>query len=395
MKTLGVRNSRIWTLSALAAMTLFASACKEPNTIAPTYTDRFKNDTYENYTTANAILRGDYLLVLDYSYSMNSKVSELTDSLQGFADDLRNKDIDYRIGVVRGNFHGTASTNAEVKAWTPDNFIAKFIDIGKNNILDSVLLDQVSQVGGELQQNRTVLLEAARRTLTARKNTFLRDEAQLIVVFVSDSDDESNNYTTAYGHDTSVAAYASNLKSYKLPGYTNARAIVAGYGGCPTKYSYDKAGTRLWQTAHQVDGSSPSCLYDTFTESLGDLAQNVTKPTNKFKLQSTPLGNVTVRVDGIDVPSAGNWNYKASTNEIIFVAGQEPGPAQQVELFYEIAFKLKQKPIVSTITVTVNGSTVPQSNSNGWSYLASENRIVFNGAAVPADGADVRVTYER
>jgi hypothetical protein len=43
--------------------------------------------------------------------------------------------------------------------------------------------------------------------------------------------------------------------------------------------------------------------------------------------------------------------------------------------------------------VVVNGANVPNSTSNGWSYNASANSIIFYGAAVPAQGAAIQINY--
>lgn len=51
-------------------------------------------------------------------------------------------------------------------------------------------------------------------------------------------------------------------------------------------------------------------------------------------------------------------------------------------------FELSRTPVPETIAVTVNGAT-----RTGWTYDAGGNRIVFDEAAIPAEGDVVRVTY--
>jgi hypothetical protein len=110
---------------------------------------------------------------------------------------------------------------------------------------------------------------------------------------------------------------------------------------------------------------------------------------------STPVpGTVTVRVNGIPVPAAGNWSFDSASNQVIFIAGQEPGPSDSVELDYEIRFTLSQIPRAETIKVESNGVLVPNDASNGWTYISAENRIAFHGSWTPNEGTDVRVTYE-
>ncbi len=56
-------------------------------------------------------------------------------------------------------------------------------------------------------------------------------------------------------------------------------------------------------------------------------------------------------------------------------------------------FPLTLPPIVNSITVTVNGATIPQDPVNGWQYRTDTNSIVFLGNYVPPPGSTVRLTY--
>jgi hypothetical protein len=59
-------------------------------------------------------------------------------------------------------------------------------------------------------------------------------------------------------------------------------------------------------------------------------------------------------------------------------------------------FGLSSTPVASTIAVSVNGSSVPQTSAGGqtnWNYDPGSNSIVFVGSAVPPNGATITVTY--
>ncbi len=409
---MNTRNNRTSSTSvALIAALAGLVACKQPKTILPTNTDRFKNDSADIYAQANQVLRADYVFVLDYSFSMQNKVTQLLQSMSTFADNLRASDpmkssIDYRIGFVNGGLHGTAGSNASnIVSWTHTTFVGNsFIDSSLDATLESAVLDKVNSengaVGDALMQNKRVLLETGKRTLSAQAGSFIRPEAQLVMVFVSDGDDQSSDYKTAYGNNGTNAYYISAFKAMKPAGYINGRATTAGLHGCLADANWgDEAGTKLEAVAKGIDsGVTPpdaACIYNSFSENLSNLARNVVKPTDRFKLVSPPLnGTLRVEINGANIPSAGNWSFNTATNEIIFVPGMEPAPNAQVAIYYEIPFVLSRKPKVGSIQVQVNGSTVAKDAGNGWSYIDAENRIVFNGSAKPADGADVRITYE-
>lgn len=59
------------------------------------------------------------------------------------------------------------------------------------------------------------------------------------------------------------------------------------------------------------------------------------------------------------------------------------------------SYQLSRTGVISaTINVTVNGSAVAKSTTDGWSYVSSSNTIVFYGSALPAGGASIVVDYE-
>ncbi|MFT4623782.1 MAG: hypothetical protein ACI8PZ_002438 [Myxococcota bacterium] len=69
-------------------------------------------------------------------------------------------------------------------------------------------------------------------------------------------------------------------------------------------------------------------------------------------------------------------------------------------------FPLSAVPIKETLQVTVDGKAIDESSeksvnalgfpqfSDGWTYRASENSVIFHGAAIPSAQSDVRVYYE-
>ncbi|MES3038736.1 MAG: hypothetical protein V4736_12585, partial [Bdellovibrionota bacterium] len=57
-------------------------------------------------------------------------------------------------------------------------------------------------------------------------------------------------------------------------------------------------------------------------------------------------------------------------------------------------FQLASEPIPESIRVSVNGVTVVEDATNGWSYDPVSNSISLNGTAIPAAGSDIRVGYD-
>ncbi len=57
-------------------------------------------------------------------------------------------------------------------------------------------------------------------------------------------------------------------------------------------------------------------------------------------------------------------------------------------------FFLDREPVKGTLRVYVNGVQVPESNTDGYSYDASNNSISFHGSGVPVAGAKISVAYD-
>ncbi len=56
-------------------------------------------------------------------------------------------------------------------------------------------------------------------------------------------------------------------------------------------------------------------------------------------------------------------------------------------------FPLTLPPAAGTLSVTVNGISIPQNVVNGWQYQPSTNSVVFQGAYIPPPGAQVQILY--
>ncbi|GDX83531.1 hypothetical protein LBMAG42_53420 [Deltaproteobacteria bacterium] len=56
-------------------------------------------------------------------------------------------------------------------------------------------------------------------------------------------------------------------------------------------------------------------------------------------------------------------------------------------------FELTELPLLNTMVVQVDGVAVPRRDVDGWRYSGADNKIVFDGWAIPRPGAKVTATY--
>lgn len=105
----------------------------------------------------------------------------------------------------------------------------------------------------------------------------------------------------------------------------------------------------------------------------------IVEPTNQSTSQYDDLALAT----GGSVADIGDTSvFSTIMNNIATNAG---GASSQ--------FALTQLPIASTITVSINGTTVANSAVDGWTYNAASNSVVFHGTALPSGGDAVSVGY--
>lgn len=385
-------TSYIYLMAGLVGLV----GCNDPKTFVPTNTDSFVFYEQDFYQQASQLLQADYVIVPDMSYSMNASKDSLESALDQFADDLESKDIDYRVGFIRGTTQSAEFYTGAI----PSSFLGPVLKPSSKKSARSQIASALADLADPNAPNWVFILEAAKKTLQKRASSFLRKSAHLVLVFISDSDERSHsqvNYSNAH--------YINAFKSLKNhEDYISARAFVTGQAGCPlfgeAQYGY-KAGTRLSTVADAVDsfGDGTICLRDgdTMADSLEDLARDVAKKTKRFKLRATPVAkSIAVTVDGQFTPQndgTHGWKYNSSQNEIVFTGQAIPNDAS-LEINYSMLMKLSREPRLESMVVTLNGSTVPESQSNGWSYNSKTKELRLNGGFAPSHNDEIVVNYE-
>jgi len=384
-----MRTRVAMNIALFSAITVLTAACsKEPTTFVPNNVDTFTVDSEDNYSQASKLLQADYMFVLDTGYSMFNNKAAVQDSLLDFAFALKGNDIDYRIGLVNGNIHNSSDNVA-------NTFIGgTYLTAGLGISLENQIAAQIFPVGLALNQHREVLLEATRKVLSSNQG-FLRSGASLVVVFVSDEDDESDTFFS----NSSEAEYISFIKSRKDSALIKGRSIVKGINaGCSVDTNQnEEQGNRLANVAVGIDALETNrvnvsrCSDDTFDDILQNLSTDVSKPTDVFALQgsSPDISSLKVYLNGVLQQQGAN--YAIQGTKVVF--NNKPNASSSVVLRYQPKYILSNKPNPSSISVVVDGASVSESSSNGWTYSAGENRIVFHGSSVPAHESEVKVSY--
>jgi len=314
--------------SCVLALSFFSGACSPVG-----YSVVSKNETFgQNYTYNNKV---DILWVVDNSSSMQQHQSRLSDQIPEMVTKLNSLKMDYHMGVVTSSMGGDLPDGGKLIG-SP-----KYLTPSTAN-LAAVLRSRL--IVGQAGSNNEKGLESAETVLSSAYASgegkgFLREDALLVVIVLSDEEDKSRSVATATDY------YTNFFDSVKRPWSDGSRAWVFNFIGVLSQSS---------QCRTFNDYSEPGTIF----MGLADVSDGVKESICNSSL-STAVGNIRKRIAQIMTD-----------------------------------FKLRDLPKEETIKVIVNGVEVPRSQENGWDYFEDGNFIRFYGTAVPPADASIKVGFD-
>jgi hypothetical protein len=272
----------------------------------------------------------DILWVVDDSETMGDHQSNLASQFNYFMDSLISTKLNYHVSVIstdRGRYQGSLLGSPKVITPATPNPKSAF----SSNV-------RLGTGGSPAERGLLSLKDAlsSPKITTGDNRGFLRKDAQLVVIFLSDENDESVD---------SASSYINFLNQLKPNFATGGRAWSAHFIGalslspeCTAYGPHASPGTRYMELVNYSGGVSESIC-------TSDLSRALT--------------NVRKRI---------------------------------VERLTE--YRLDRDPVLSSIVVRINGIVIPESSTNGWQYFPKDKVIRFYGSAVPAADASINIDYQ-
>ncbi len=258
----------------------------------------------------------DIVLAVDDSESMAFEQAQLAHDVGSFVAWLDTLGVDYRIGVIttgQSTFRGDVLTRA-----TPD-----------------VALELAQQVvpgtgGAGTSRGIQMLYECVAGGDCGAG--FLRDDALLAAVVVSDGSDRS---------DLEVGEYVAAIQALKgAPNLVRIHAIAGPVPGPPSCATCESAGHGLDEAQALTGGTFLDICTTDWGASLAILAASSLSDVATFALDRDPVEEtIEVAVDG---SVWGGWTYTGhladgGTNAVRFEGGPLPPGGSQVDVSYVIA----------------------------------------------------------
>lgn len=274
----------------------------------------------------------DIVFIVDNSTSMAQHQQRLSAQIPTLVAVLKSLKMDYHIVAI--------STSMGVDGNGGQFIGSPTVLTNKTANLETLLQQRIAQ-GETGSNNERGLLSLETALSPAYLNGagvgFLRDEALLAVIELSDEDDKSTK-TASY--------YANFLDQLKPPSVEGRKSWIFSFIGV-------------------LENSSACRTFNDYSE----------------------VGLIQMQLAEI---SGGNKESLCSSNLSSAVSNIKARIVQILTDFY-----LKTEPLVKTIRVAVNGKLVAQSDTNGWTYVQENGKhiIRFKGDSVPPADADIRIEY--
>ena len=293
-------------------------------------------------------VKSDVLFVVDNSGSMGEEQSALASNFSSFIQHTTTLDVDYHIGVI-----ATEVNDPETDQGDPPRDVFPGIlvqapgcpKIITNNTPDvsGCFADNV-KIGTCCSDEQEAGLEAAWIALSppevddpAQNGGFMREDAKLYIVCVSDEQDQSK------GNPDFYVDYFSSIKGFRNTEWMKVSAIC---GDCPDGCGGEQAacGSRYIEVANRTGGIWESICTSNWSQALQNLGIDAFAEIREFPLSRPADPNtITVTVNGVEIPEAScegcadGWTYYGDTNSIYFGDDYVPDKGDTIEVNYTAA----------------------------------------------------------
>ncbi len=308
-----------------------------------------KNEQTDEFVQ-EAQAKVDVLFVVDNSGSMMDEQHSLGANFTSFLSHAAEAGVDYHVAVTTTGLERSSGGWATCPGGGEGGENGRFFPV--DNSSPRIITPTTPAAEAVFARNTNVGvchwneqgLEAMYRALTAPlvfdmddprtpqtmdgNAGFLREDAKLAIVAVTDEEDFSLQ---------PVAAYETFLLGLKGGDRSKVSfSAIAGPADLTTCPRASSTGSRYIQLAQSMGGVVESICTPNWAASLERISENAFGPNRSFPLSDTPsdTSRIVVRVDGVVVTDG--WTYDPVTNAVIFDVNRAPPPGASVEITYPV-----------------------------------------------------------
>ena len=291
----------------------------------------------------------DVLFVVDDSGSMGEEQSNLSNNFDTFIAGAATWNNDYHVGVTTTDLDASGGALVgDPRFVTSSNWqtFASNVKVGTNGsgtekglaaAQMALSLPNTSDTGVACGSDAECEPEQCVDGFCGGPNRgFLRKDASLEVVFVSDEEDQSPSDLAFYIN------FFKNMKGFFNENLFHAHAIVGPSGGCSSGDGEADAGHRYMDLANATGGNIISICDPNWAQglaSIGEIAFGLKVQFFLSRVADPPTITVTVAGAPCSDSSGGatNWSYDAGSNSVVFEenGGCMPTPGQEIVIEYD------------------------------------------------------------
>lgn len=276
----------------------------------------------------------DILFVVDDSCSMDQEQTALGSNFTAFLQYASAQQIDYHLSVVTtdcddasksGRFQGSGG-NLIVTPQTqpsPESVFGSNVSVGIDGSADE-------------QGLQAAYLALSNPLIFTTNAGFLRNDAVLSVIIVSDEEDSSPGPVDFFIN------FFLSIKGFRNTNLFTLSSIVGDPGGCTGGGGSAARGLRYIEAANRTGGVFQSICVADWSRALEDLSTTAFGFKSRFFLSNQPVINtLAVLVDGVRIEARSmggtvNWTYDYGTNSINFTPFATPEPGAGIRIEYTV-----------------------------------------------------------
>jgi hypothetical protein len=261
----------------------------------------------------------DIVWIIDNSGSMGDEQTSLGSNFSAFIDDFITKNVDFKMGITTTD---VSSADRKGRMVSGSDIKLTSAKAQQNEAQFKSDFRSLVRVGTNGSGNEKGL-EASEGFMQKHANTFLRQDAYLAVVIISDEEDLSPN---------SVASYTDYLKQFKNnDGLVKVYSIVDvnNINCCQSGLT---TGSERYKAASNNTAGVIGDIRDDFHSVLANMGESIINLLDSFALSNEPEeGSLKVYVNGAETQ---NYTYDAASRSIKFNQNDLPPVGAEITVYY-------------------------------------------------------------
>jgi hypothetical protein len=269
--------------------------------------------------SANATKKLDIVWIIDNSGSMADEQDALGTNFSAFIDEFITKDVDFKMAITTTDVSSSYKKGRMVNG-SDLKLTSAMAKQNENRFKDDFM--NLVRVGTNGSGNEKGL-EASEGFMQKYASSFLRQDAYLAVVILSDEEDQSPNL---------VSDYTNYLKSFKSEAGLVKFYTIADINKTSAKSSGITVGAERYKLASNQTAGVIANIRDDFYQSLTSMGDSILNLLDSFALGFEPVsGSLKVYVNGV---LSSDYTYDASSRSIKFDPNHLPTVGSVIKVYY-------------------------------------------------------------